>query len=156
MVPKAGKYYGRLFSTGRGVTQGDPVYPKIFYIVVDTVVRADLQEVYGTQEAHHGFGWAAGEHSICFYADDGQIEGRNTIWVQTAQTAMVRMFERFGLQKNMIKTKAMICTPWFIWGHKGVGAYNKRSTGEGTNLQERKRTRVSCKECGGTTATLSL
>ena len=32
------------------------------------------------------------KQKIYFYADDGQIAGRNPIWVQTALTAMVRMF----------------------------------------------------------------
>ena len=48
VVPKSGKYYGRPFSTGRVVTQGDPVSLNIFNIVVDAVFRAYLQEVCGT------------------------------------------------------------------------------------------------------------
>ena len=92
MVPKSGKYYRRPFSTGRGVTQGYPASPIFLNIVVDAVVRAALQEFYGPQEAQHGLGWAAGYHKICFYADDGQIAGRDPIWVQTALTTMVRIF----------------------------------------------------------------
>ena len=60
MVPKAVKLYERPFSTGRGVTHGDLVSPTIFNIVVDVVIRADLLEVCGPQEAQHGFGWAVG------------------------------------------------------------------------------------------------
>ena len=56
LVPKSGKYYGRPFRTGRGVTQGGPVSPAIFNIVVDSVVRTALQEVCEPQEAQHGFG----------------------------------------------------------------------------------------------------
>ena len=44
-----------------------------------------------------------GDHNICFYADYGQIVGCNLIWVHTALTAMVRMFERVGLHSNMRK-----------------------------------------------------
>ena len=80
-------------------------------------------EVCGTQEAQHRFGWAAGDHRICFYAYDGRIVGRNTIWMQTALTVMVRMFERVGLQKNLIKTKAMVYKLGFIWDQQGVEAY---------------------------------
>ena len=81
---------------------------------MDAVVRATLQEIYGPQEAQNGFGWSAGEHNICFYKDDGRIAGRYPIWAQAALTTMVRMFERVGLQKNLYKTKATICTPGFI------------------------------------------
>ena len=63
--------------------------------------------------------------------------------------AMVRMFERVGLHKNLSKTKAMICMPRFIWGQQGVEAYKRRYTGEGPKFWERKITRVSCAECEG-------
>ena len=63
-----------------------------------------------------------GEKNICFYADDGQIAGRDLIWVQEALTTTVRIFERVGLQKELDKTKAMICTPGFIWGQHGYEA----------------------------------
>ena len=125
LVTKAGKYYGRPFSTGRGVTQGDPISPTLFNIIVYAVVRATLQEICGPQEARQVFGWSAGEHNICFYADDGRIAGRDPIWVQTALTTMVRMFERVGLQTFLNKTKAMICTPGFIWGQQGAEAYKR-------------------------------
>ena len=52
MVPKAGKLFGRPFCTERGKTQGDPVSPMIFNIVVGAVVREVLLKVYVPQEAH--------------------------------------------------------------------------------------------------------
>ena len=45
IVPKSGKCLGTAFGTGIEVTQGDPVYPMIFNIVVDTVVQAVLEVV---------------------------------------------------------------------------------------------------------------
>ena len=39
MVARAGGYYEAAFKGDRGVTQGDPVYPTIFNVVVDVVVR---------------------------------------------------------------------------------------------------------------------
>ena len=56
VVPKAGKFFGRPFNTDRGMTQGYPVSPTIFKIVVDAVVREVILEVCGPQEAQHGFG----------------------------------------------------------------------------------------------------
>ena len=39
MVAQAGGYYGETFCGERGVTQGDPLLPTIFNVVVDAVVR---------------------------------------------------------------------------------------------------------------------
>ena len=39
--------------------QGDPVYPTVFNIVVDELVRVVLMEVYRTQKAQYGLGWAS-------------------------------------------------------------------------------------------------
>ena len=39
MVAREGGYYGTGFKGERGVTQGDPLSPTIFNVVVDTVVR---------------------------------------------------------------------------------------------------------------------
>ena len=88
-----------------------------------------------------------------FNADDGRIAGRNLVWVQKAPIAMVRMFERVGLKKDMSKTKSIIRTFEFIWGQQGAKAYTQRATGVGPTFWERKGTRVSCKECRGTMAT---
>ena len=115
MVPKAGKFFGVLFSTERGVTQVYQVSPEIFNIVVDSVVRLVLLEVYGDHEAHHGLGWAAGKHNIVFYAYYSRKEGRNPIWVQMTLTLVVSVFDMMGLLKNIGETKSMVCTPGFIW-----------------------------------------
>ena len=71
------------------------------------------------------------------------------IWVQTALTTMVRIFERVLLQTNLGKTKEMICTPGFIWRKQGSEAYKRRATGEGPNFREKKVTGIICKVCGG-------
>ena len=39
MVAQAGGYYGKEFRGEIGVTQGDPLSPTIFNVVVDAVVR---------------------------------------------------------------------------------------------------------------------
>ena len=66
IVPKTGEFLGKEFRIGRRLTQGDPVSPIIFNIVVDAVVRAVLDVVCGLQEAQHSLGWAAGDRNLIF------------------------------------------------------------------------------------------
>ena len=91
-----------------------------------------------------------------FYEDDGRISDHKPMWVQTMLTVVVQIFERVGLQMKLGKTKGMVFTPGFIWGQLGVAAYKRRATGEGDTFRERKKTRVSCKECVTTMAELLL
>ena len=138
------------------MTKEDPISPTLSNIIVDAVVRAILWEICGLQNDQNGFGWSAGEHNICFYANYRRIAGQYPILVQTYLTTMVRMFERSGLQTNLNETKVMICTSGLIRGQQVPEAYKQRATGEIPNFLERKRTRVSCEECGETMATSSL
>ena len=110
------------------MTQGDPLSPMIFNIIMDAMVREVLQEVCGPQESQYGFGWEAVEHNIWFYADDRRIAGKNPVWLHTALTTMEIMFDKVSTQKTMSKTKAMICTLGLIWGQQGVAVYKSRSS----------------------------
>ena len=56
VVKKSGNYFGCSLSTGKGVTQGDPFSPTLFDIIVNAIFEANLQEIFGPQEAQHGFG----------------------------------------------------------------------------------------------------
>ena len=89
IVTRAGKFLGKAFGTGRGVTQGDPTSPMIINIVVDAVMRAVLDEVCRTQEAHNGLGWAVEERNLAFYANNGMIAGQEQEWVQDTLTGTV-------------------------------------------------------------------
>ena len=118
LVPRSRRYYDRPFKMGQGVTQGDPVPPTIFNIVVNAVVRATLWEVYGPWEALHGLGWPAGNQKIVTYVDDDHVAGRNPIWMQGILTTLVQMFECLVLYTNLGKINSMTYTPdsfGYIW-----------------------------------------
>ena len=80
------------------------------------------------------------------------ISGQGHEWVQDALAVTVKMLLRMGIEVNLKKTKAMVCTPGFIWGKWEETSYKRREKGEGVNFRQRKRMRVSCIKCGVTVA----
>ena len=50
MAARAGGYYGTAFGGERGVTQGDPLSPTIFNVVVEAVVRHWLEGIQAAKE----------------------------------------------------------------------------------------------------------
>ena len=91
--------------------QGNLTSSMIFSIVMDAVMKAVLEVFCGPQEAKHGMGWAAEERNLVFYDNKRWIQVREQIRVQDALTVTLVMFRRVGLEINLEKTKALVCTP---------------------------------------------
>jgi hypothetical protein len=89
---RAARYFGRAFKAKRGITQGDPLSPTIFNLMVDAVVRAWLMEVHGTMTFDDVRRLLA-----VFYADDGLIVARNPAVLQQAFDSLCAHFDRVGL-----------------------------------------------------------
>ena len=75
VVPKLGWYYRQPFNTGIVVTQGGPVSPSVFNILVNVVIRVVMLELFSPQEDQNWLDWEASENDILFYADYGCIVG---------------------------------------------------------------------------------
>ena len=82
MVARAGGYFGTRFNGEWGVTQGDPLSPTIFKVVVDAVVlhwvtlaveESETQEERGREDRHQ---------AALFYADDGMVASSDPRWIQ--------------------------------------------------------------------------
>ena len=103
MVARTGRYYGKGFKGERGVTQGDPLSPTIFNVVVDAVVRHWL--LLATHEAERrGERGREGRHQAAlFYADEGMIASSDPQWLQWAFMQLVGLFNRVGLKTNCKK-----------------------------------------------------
>ena len=56
MVEKSGGYFRLSFKVYRGVTQGDPLSPTIFNMVVDAVIWHWMAVVAPTEEGSEGLG----------------------------------------------------------------------------------------------------
>ena len=104
-MPKSGKFLGRPFGTVQGITQGSPLLPNIFNIVVDTMVWEVLAEVFGPHQGYHGLGWSSGERNLVLYADSLCIADRETDWVQCALLLIVDMFNSVELENNLEKER---------------------------------------------------
>ena len=91
-----------------------------------------------------------------FYIDDSRIAAHDHEWVQDVLIVMIVMFCRMGIDDNLKNTKAMVCTPRFIWGKWAVVAYKWRATGKGVTFEERKVTWMSCTKCDVTVTTSYL
>ena len=50
--------------------------------------------------------------------------------MQDALMVTVTMFRRVGLETNLEKTKALVCTPRYIWGKCSKSLYKRKATEE--------------------------
>ena len=73
MVARVGGYYGTAFGGERGLTQGDPLSPTIFNVVVDAVVRHWVHRVVEEAEARGETGREGRHQAALFYADNGMV-----------------------------------------------------------------------------------
>ena len=100
MVARAGSYYGKGFKGGRGVTQGDPLSPTIFNMVVDAVVRHWLTIAVKEAERRGERGREGQHQAALFYADNGMLASFDPQWLQWAFTQLMGLFDRVGLKTN--------------------------------------------------------
>ena len=136
MVARAGGYYRKYFRGERGVTQGDPLSPTIFNVVVDAVVRHWVQGVVEESEARGELGQEGRHQAALFYANNGMVASSDPAWLQGAFNALVGLFDRVGLQTNVRKTVGMVCHPCQAAGNLTTEAYGRRITEEGHSYRE--------------------
>ena len=77
MVARAGGYYGKGFNGERGVTQGDPLSPTIFNVVVDAVVRHWVTLAVTEAETRGEQGREGRHQAALFYEDDSTVASSN-------------------------------------------------------------------------------
>ena len=73
MVARAGGYYGTAFWEECGVTQGDPLSPTIFNVVVDAVVWHWMVVMVEVEEEWGDRGQESRHQPALFYANNGMI-----------------------------------------------------------------------------------
>ena len=135
MVAREGGYYGAAFKGDRGVTQGDPISPTIFNVVVDEVVRHWVTVMVEGAEERGERGQEGRHHNALFYADDGIVASSDPQLLQGVFSTLVSLFDRVGLRTNVGKTVGMVCRPYQAAGTQSEEAYGRQLTGEGTTYR---------------------
>ena len=108
MVARAEGYYGTAFGRERGVTQGNPLPPTIFNVVVDAVVWHWVNGIMEEAEARGETGREGRHQAALFYAKDGMVVSLDPAWLQGDFTALVGIFDRVGLMTNVGKAVSMV------------------------------------------------
>ena len=128
--------------------QGDPLYPTIFNVVADAVVRHWVHGVVKEADARGDIRREGRHQAALSYADNGMVASSYSTWLQGAFNALVGLFDRVGLQTNVGKTVSMVCHPCQVAGNITQTAYRRRLTGEERSYRDGQWDRVECEECG--------
>ena len=72
-----------------------------------------------------------GRHQAAhLYAYYDMVASSDSRWLQGAFNALVSLFYRFGLQKNVGKIVGMVCHPFHAAGNLSEAEYGRRVTGK--------------------------
>ena len=82
MVERAGVYYGTGFKGARGVTQGDPLSPTIFNVVLDAVVRHWVTLAVEDAEKRGERGKEGRHQATLNHADNVMVASSDPCWLQ--------------------------------------------------------------------------
>ena len=139
MAEKAGGHYGPVFQIHYGVSQGDPLSPTIFNMVIDAVIRHWVTVVGGPQEGsgQEGLGTSIQSLSVLFYTNDGLVASPESARFQGAFNALTGFFDRDDLRTNEGNTVSMACRPCRTLHVWSTEAYTWRVTGQGLSYRER-------------------
>ena len=91
------------------MTQGDPLSPTIFNVLVYVVVRHWVHGITEEAEAQRETEREGRNQAALFYADNGMVASSDPAWLQGAFTALLGLFDRVGLRTNVRKNVSMVC-----------------------------------------------
>ena len=148
MLCHASGFYGSSFKAGRGVTQGRPLFVKLFNILVDAVAHELFRQLrddgdYEDDEIEE----LSTTFFTIFYVNDVYFALRDAAFLQLSLDILGGLFKRVGLQTNTKKTQAMICTPGKIQVQLPVESY-RRMQCERVLAAEWNSHSVECGTCG--------
>ena len=136
------------------MNQGDPLSPTILNLVVDAVFSHWVTVVAGTEESvppgadnMEGFGRDMQSLEAYFYEEDGLITPTQETCLQRYFDTQTELFDRVGLQTNVIKMVSINLQPCRALGGHLEESYGPRMTGESHYFWDRLRQIFHCPDC---------
>ena len=130
------------------MTQGDPLLPTIFNVVVYAVIRHWVTMAEVTKAGAEVLVVPTQDLEVYFYSDDVLVASTQLERLQVAFDVLTDLFERVGLRKNTNKMACMACQPCHTPVRMLVVAYDTWATGTVTTYWEHQRMWFQCLECG--------
>ena len=131
MVERASGYYRYPFQGSWGVTQGGPMYPCIFNVMVYVIIYHWVGMVAENEAIPDVFRYMMEYNAAFLYYYDCLIESSNLVWLQWGFNVLISVYDMVGIRTNLAKKVAMLCQPGPIsWRHSDE-AYNFWTTVKG-------------------------
>ena len=94
-----------------------------------------------------GIGEEVWRFLVAFYADDGLIQSRYSVLLQSSFVILISLFDLLGLKTNTTKTKGIVCVPRKIWVPLTMEIYNNLREGL-ISWSDWQHCSVQCETCG--------
>ena len=116
------------------MTQGDPLSPIIYNLVVDAVVHHWIFLVEGVTGGQDGWVMEVQYRATFFCTDDSLDASTDPIWLQRVFDTLAGLFDRVELWTNVEKMFGILFFPCCAAGTQSEEAYKHLVTGGGTHL----------------------
>ena len=126
VVAWAGKYYSAPFQVSCGVTQGDPLSPTSFKMVVYAVIRHWVRLVTGEESGPEVFGQAGKWLAAFLNADERIFSSPRPAHFQADLDMMMCIFDRVVICTNVNETVGVVYHPCLIFEGHLEAAYTRR------------------------------
>ena len=113
------------------MTQGNPLSPTLFNMVVYAVIHHWVGVVAPTEDDMEVLGLTIRDLAEYFYSDNGLVTSTQLERLHRAFDILSGLFGRVGLRMNKRKTVSMACQPCHAPGRMYLEAYKRQTTGTG-------------------------
>ena len=119
------------------MTQGNPLSPTLFNMIMDTFICHWVMVVAPTKKGMGVLGLSIQDLVAYFYAHDGLVALTKPERLQREFEVLIGLFDWVVLSPNTKKMVRMACQPCHIPGSMSVEVYERQTTGTGPTFWEK-------------------